>query len=116
MDVLVILLTIYIDKSIKLIYYIVMLKRIESGISGKGLNYDYLSGIKDLAIKLGLKGVVFTKDDGSIKVIAEGEDGNLIKFAKRLEKNFFFSPIENFYVNWHDSTKEFQNFSISNNK
>jgi len=57
---------------------------------------------------------VFTKDDGSIKVVAEGEDGDLTKFTKRLEKSFFFSSIENFYVNWHDSTKEFQDFSISN--
>lgn len=92
------------------------MKRIESGIAGKGLGFDYLSNIKELAIRLGLKGVVFTKNDGSIKVIAEGEDMNLMKFSKKLERNFFFSPIENFYVIWHDSTKEFKDFSISNNK
>lgn len=93
-----------------------MIKRIESGIAGRGLGSDYLSNTKDLAIKLGLKGVVFTKDDGSIKVIAEGEDVNLMKFAKKLETNFFFSSIENFYVNWLDSTKEFNDFSINNKK
>ena len=93
-----------------------MIKRIESGIAGKGLGSSYLSDIKELAMKLDLKGIVFTKDDGSIKVIAEGEDENLIKFAKRLEKNFLFSSIENFYVNWFDSTKEFQDFSITNSK
>lgn len=89
-----------------------MVKRIESGIAGKGLGFDYLSSIKAMAIDLGLKGTVFTKEDGSIKVIAEGEDINLTKFAKKLERNFFFSQIENFYVIWHDSTKEFKDFSI----
>jgi len=32
------------------------------------------------------------------------------------ERNFFFSSIENFYVNWHDSTREFKDFSINQNK
>ncbi|MCX6751901.1 MAG: acylphosphatase [Candidatus Nomurabacteria bacterium] len=93
-----------------------MIKRIESGIAGKGLGYDYLSNIKGLATKLELRGVVFTKNDGSIKVVAEGENENLIKFTKKLERNFFFSPIENFYAIWHDSTGEFKDFSIINNK
>ena len=104
---------IHIDKSIKLVYYSCMIKRIESGIAGKGLGSDYLSSIKELAIRLGLTGVVFTKNDGSIKVIAEGEDADLIKLSKRLERNFFFSPIENFYAIWHESTGEFKDFSIN---
>ena len=93
-----------------------MIKRIESGIAGKGLGFNYLSSIKDIANDLGLKGIVFTKEDGSIKVISEGEEINLQKFAKKLERNFFFTPIENFYVIWHDSTGEFKDFSIINHK
>jgi len=53
-----------------------MKKHIEGGISGRILGHNSLVWIKDLAIKLGLKGAVFTKHDGSIKVMAEGEEEN----------------------------------------
>jgi acylphosphatase len=92
-----------------------MFKRIESGIAGKGLGFDYLSSIKDVASNLELEGTVSLKDDGSIKIIAEGEEKSLLKFTKKLERNFFFSPIENFYIIWHEPTREFNNFFINHN-
>lgn len=77
-----------------------MLKHIESGIGGKSLNSDYLSIVTKLASNCGLQGSVFTKDDGSIKVVAEGEEENLVQFSKKLRKANVFSSVENFYVNW----------------
>lgn len=90
-----------------------MFKRIESGIAGKGLGFDYLSSIKEVATDLGLEGTVSLKDDGSIKIVAEGEEKSLVKFTKKLERNFFFSQIENFYIIWYKPTREFNNFSIN---
>lgn len=89
-----------------------MIKKIESGIAGKGMGSDCLSSIKERAVELNLTGVVFLKDDGSIKVVAEGEEKDLIQFTKKIERKFFFSNIENFYVIWHESIREFSNFSI----
>jgi acylphosphatase len=85
----------------------------ESGIAGKGLGFDYLSRIKDQALKLGLVGTVFVKEDGSIKVIAEGIDVDLEKFAKTLEPSRFFSTVENFYILWKESDIKYKDFSIA---
>jgi acylphosphatase len=54
-----------------------MQKCIENIMSGKNLSYSYLLWIEKNAIRLGLKGIAFFKNDGSIKVIAEGEERKL---------------------------------------
>lgn len=89
-----------------------MIKRIESGISGRALHWDYLSRVKNSAFHLGLKGVVFKRNDGSIKVIAEGEDQNLLKFTANLEKGGVFSSTENFYVKWHEPSRDLGEFYL----
>ena len=93
-----------------------MIKRIESGLASRGLSVDYLSDIKEKALKLGLVGIVFEKHDGSIKVIAEGEEENLKRLIRKLERGSFLSTTENFYVVWEDPTKEFSDFLITENK
>ena len=94
-----------------------MQKCIDRTISGKNLDYNYLLWITDHAIRLGLKGITFFKNDGSIKVIAEGEEKNLLFFIKKLKRGRFFfplfSPIENFSITWHEPKHEFEDFSIS---
>jgi len=94
-----------------------MLKCIESTVSGRNLNYEDLLWINRHAIRLGLKGITFFKSDGSIRVIAEGEEKNLLFFIKKLKRgrHFFslFSPVENFSIAWHESRNEFEDFSIS---
>lgn len=94
-----------------------MIKCTESTISGKNLSYKYLVWINDQATQLGLKGITFFKNDGSIKVIAEGEEQNLLFFIKKLKRGYFFiplfSPVENFSVVWQEPKHEFENFSIS---
>ncbi len=86
-------------------------------MSGKNLSYDYLLWINRLAIQLGLKGITFFKNDGSIKVIAEGEERSLLFFIAKLKRGryFFplFSPVENFSITWQTPKHEFENFSIS---
>ena len=89
-----------------------MIKRIESGISGAGLGPNCLSRIRELAISLGLKGIAFTRNDGSIKVIAEGEESNLIDFTKRLPQISTMASVENFYVKWPEFREEAGNFFI----
>lgn len=90
-----------------------MIKCIEGGIAGKGLDYGYLSQIKHQADKLGLVGTVFIKEDGSVKVIAEGTDETLEEFAKELKPGHFFSTIENFYTIWSESNTKYTEFSIN---
>ena len=90
-----------------------MLKRIESGISARSVSFNDLSWVKIHAEELDLKGVITIQNDGSVKIIAEGPEENLIIFAKELEKEeHSLSRVENFYINWRNPTGEFQDFSI----
>jgi acylphosphatase len=88
-----------------------MWQRIESGVSAKTLDNDYLISIKDYALELGLVGVVFIKDDGSLKIIAEGEEKILQEFAKELKKGNYF-PIDNFFLVWKEPNHQFTDFTI----
>jgi acylphosphatase len=94
-----------------------MQKCIEATMWGRRLGYEYLEWIRDCAIQYGLKGITFFISDGSIKVIAEGDERNIIPFINKLKKGrsvfFFMSPIENFSVEWQEPKNDFEDFSIS---
>ena len=94
-----------------------MQKCIEGLMWGKNLNYDYLLWIYNIAISLGLKGITFFRNDGSIKVIAEGGEKSLLFFVKKLKRGRFFfpvfSPVENFSIKWCTPKNDFEDFSIS---
>ena len=89
-----------------------MFKRIESGIAGKGFGFDYISSVRDMVVRYDLVGIVFEKKDGSIKLIAEGEEENLIKLTEKLEDGSLIHSVENFYVKWDEPKGEFKDFSI----
>ena len=94
-----------------------MQKCIEGTISGRNLNYDYLLWINQKANEFGLKGITFFHNDGSLRVIAEGEEEGLDKFIRKLKHGphffAFFSPVESFSVTWQEPKNEFKDFSIS---
>jgi acylphosphatase len=89
-----------------------MIKRIESGLSEKELHADYLSWVKFQAVHFDLTGTIFIKDDGSVKIIAEGEEVNLNGFIRILEKGHLLTPVENFYIVWKEPTREYKDFSV----
>jgi acylphosphatase len=95
-----------------------MIKKIECIISAEKVDHSCLVAVYDLATKLNLKGVVLTRDDGSVRVVAEGEEDNLEEFIKRVQKNHLVFPvIYNFYVKWEkNSSHEFDDFSILNDR
>lgn len=103
------------DKYNRLVYYCCMLKHIESGIGGRMLNTNSLFWLQKVATQLGIKGVVFTKRDGSIKLMADGEEKNLIEFAKKIETGGIFYETENFYVKWSEPRENSGDFYILNN-
>ncbi len=86
-----------------------MLKCIESRVWGINLNYKYLLRIKDIAVRLGLKGIASFKDDGSAKIIAEGEERNLLFFVNELKHSHFF---EDFSMVWREPENKFTDFSV----
>ncbi len=89
-----------------------MVKHIESGIAGRNLGFHYLRRIKDLALKFQIKGIVFTRPDGSIKVVAKGEEMDLMKFTNELEIESNSRNIENFYIKWCEPNKDLESFHV----
>jgi acylphosphatase len=89
-------------------------------VSAERMGYNYLLWVSKTAIDLGLKGIAFVRDDGSIEVIAEGDDEKLSKFIVRIRNGHpifhMFTTINNFSVKWHEPTNEYKNFCISVNK
>ena len=89
-----------------------MTKRIESGMAGKRMGFKYLSWIEGLALRYGLTGETYIKEDGSIFVIAEGEEKYLEKFTCKLSVGRFWHRMENFYADWSDATGKYSDFII----
>jgi len=94
-----------------------MVKGIDCIISGKNLDHKFILWIYQNANAFGLKGITFFKNDGSIKIVAEGEERNLNRFINKVNRGpyffAFFSPVEVFSVTWHEPKNEFEDFSIS---
>jgi len=59
-----------------------------------------------------IKGIVFTKPDGSIKVVAKGEERDLLEFASKLERESSSREIENFYTKWSEPNKDLESFHV----
>ncbi len=83
---------------------------------GKNLDYGDFEKIKDFADDLGIKGNIFFRDDGSMKLTAEAEEKKLLFFVERLKKKrvpgLTVGPMENFSVVWHEPRRNFSNFSV----
>lgn len=88
-----------------------MWKRIESGVSARTLSNEYLISVRDYALELGLVGIVFFRNDGSVKIIAEGEEEVLQEFTHELGKGNNF-PIENFFTVWKKPNHQYLDFTI----
>ncbi len=88
-----------------------MWQRIESGVSARTLSNDYLMSVRDYALELGLVGIVFFRNDGSVKIIAEGEEEILEEFTNELKKGNDF-PIENFFTVWEKPNHQYLDFTI----
>ncbi len=76
-----------------------MIKHVEIGISGEMLNLNSFELVRALASELGLGGALFTKKDGSVKIIAEGEEELLIQFADKIKNGKVFGENASFYAN-----------------
>ena len=97
-----------------------MEKRIICVIGIERSESNFLLHIQGSAHSLGLTGEVFTREDGSIKVIAEGEEESLEKFVKKVQSGHslfgMFTTVDNFFVKWEDRTGEYTDFTIKDTK
>jgi acylphosphatase len=87
-------------------------KRLHLRITGLVQGVFFRAYTRDEARRLGLSGWVRNLADGSVEVIAEGEERALGELATWCLKGSPGSRVENVEPSWETATHEFSGFSI----
>lgn len=87
-------------------------KRVECTVSGRVQMVMYRDFVVRNARRLGVNGVVRNEDDGTVSVVAEGDEKTLHNFIIQLRKGPIFAHVENVHIIWGESTGEFLDFTI----
>ena len=90
-----------------------MKRRVECVVTGRVQMVMYRDFTARSARKLGLVGTVRNCADGSVSVIAEGEESLLLEFLLLLKNGSALSVVEDVTVEWRDATGEYTTFTIS---
>jgi acylphosphatase len=81
--------------------------RFTGTVQGVGFRYTTLH----TAIRLGLTGWVKNMEDGSVEVVAEGEEDIIVQLISRLNERFE-GYIKNTETQWSEPTNEFATFEV----
>ena len=89
-----------------------MKKQLQATISGRVQMVMYRDFAQRKARKLGLVGTVQNQKDGSVNVIAEGEERILNEYIKYLNRGSILSKVRNVRISWSEPTGSFSDFDI----
>ena len=89
-----------------------MLRQIECVISGRVQGVLYRDFARRKAIGLGLVGVVENLPDGTVRVIAQGDDSELRIFTGHLKRGSMFSRVDAVDEKWSNAPQAFSDFQI----
>lgn len=89
-------------------------KEIEASITGYVQGVNFRKFIKKHADELSIRGFVKNMSDGSVEVVAQGEEDNLKDFINLLKKGPYFAEVEEVDVSWSSTTQDtLTDFSIA---
>jgi acylphosphatase len=89
-----------------------MKKQVILKIYGRVQMVLYRDSARRRARKLGLVGWVMNEPDGTVKVVAEGEEEKLKEFIKWCYNGSMLARVEKVEVEWAEATGEFKKFEI----
>jgi len=89
-----------------------MQKRLECQIFGRVQVVMFRDFTKRQARSLGLTGTVENLEDGSVLVVAEGEEEKLRELLVYLKRGPIFARVDRLEENWLEATGEFSDFKI----
>jgi acylphosphatase len=89
-----------------------MQKRLECVIHGSVQGVNYRDFVNDTALDLNLTGFVRNLSDGTVEVIAEGEETTLLELLHSLKEGHPRAKVEAVEPHWKEGTKEFTRFRI----
>ncbi len=90
-----------------------MAKRIHAIVTGRVHAVSFRLFTCAKAKALGLKGMVRNLDNGSVEVIAEGEEETLKQLLNEVSNGPGKAEVKGVNAEWGESTGEFSDFSIS---
>ena len=90
-----------------------MQKRLECKVRGRVQMVMYRDFTMRKARKLGLVGTVKNNIDGTVSVVAEGEEESLHEFIPLLMKGSLLARVDAVSVIWKDATNKFTQFVIA---
>lgn len=89
-----------------------MRKRVIIKVSGAVQGVFFRAHIFDKAQEILLVGWVFNEPDGTVKIVAEGEEEKLKKLIEYCKEGPKFAKIEKIKVKWEEAKNEFKEFEI----
>lgn len=89
-----------------------MNKRVTINVYGQVQGVFFRVEAKEKAAELGLVGLATNENDGSVKVVAEGEESALTQLVEWCKKGPAGAQVDKVEVNWREATGEFDRFRI----
>ncbi len=91
-------------------------REVKIEISGRVQGVRFRQFVKDMADYLSLKGYVNNLADGSVLIVAQGEEQVLRDFLMKIQNGSVLSKIESTSYNFRNNTTNFENFEIRTDK
>jgi acylphosphatase len=89
-----------------------MIKQAILIIQGRVQGVFFRDSARRRAKKLGLTGWVSNQEDGTVKVVAEGEQGDLEKLIKWCYNGPIIAKVDKIDIKWQEATGQFNSFEI----
>lgn len=88
------------------------MKRLEASVFGRVQGVYYRATARQQAQSLGLRGWVRNEFDGSVRVVAEGDEADLQRFLAFLEEGPPGAQVSRIETAWQEATGEFSAFYV----
>jgi len=89
------------------------MKRLEASVYGQVQGVSFRVAARRIAQSLGLRGWVRNEMDGSVRVVAEGEEATLRKFLAYLHEGPPAARVVRVDAEWREATRAFSSFQVS---
>lgn len=88
------------------------MKRVHLIVSGKVQGVFYREFARKEADKMNIKGFVRNLRDGTVELVAEGDDDKVNDFIKSCKKGSFASFVKNVEIKQEKPSNEFEDFEV----
>jgi acylphosphatase len=89
-----------------------MMVRATIRVYGEVQGVGFRAWVARRALKLGLKGYVENRSDGSLLIVVEGDEGGVKQLVEECRRGPLLAKVDNVDVTWGEYVGEFQEFEI----